>query len=313
VPMQSVTIVSTPQAAVDGSSGKLATITGTVLPGLTNFFRTISDSLPSLFDMVLGLGTTFYWYYLVRTPWDNYFATRSAAILLEKNKEEGLEVNEKDYRDAKYYETWLLRGALGLHIFSAAGVYGISRLTDAKFINAKTAWIFLASALIRPALAAHSFVKKRIAEIFGRAENAANRPEPEYVKFRRELVEFSARIVDHTDFVKQMREHTLPEISENHAKLSKIVNQNQQKEKEDFESLLRQIRETSQHCQGANQELKTSIQKNAKLNLEQFDTVSRKFEETVTKLDSDKRMIEGVKAFCQLVRANLLENQNLGQ
>jgi len=106
-----------------------------------------------------------------------------------------------------------------------------------------------------------------------------------------------------------MRDFTLPATEERHHQLVKQVNTLQQKEKEDHATVTRQIHDVSSKQEATNQELKKTIERNAKANIELFDNVSKKFEETVTKLDSDKRMIEGVKAFCQLVRANLLENQ----
>jgi len=70
-------------------------------------------------------------------------------------------VVERDREETIRIEKWLLIVAVSLHVVGAGFVFGISKLTHQRLIKPHASLIFLGSIVIRPILAAHSYIKKK--------------------------------------------------------------------------------------------------------------------------------------------------------
>jgi len=235
---------------------------------------------------------------------------------LEANKTNGVQINAQDEKDVRWFSVWLLRAAVGIHFVSAATVYGLSFLTDGKILNARTALVFLGSGLVRPAWAAHNYVKSRISQIFNRIQH----PETEYMKFRREVGQFQEQL-NTIETRTESTEKNVQKLVEEHNKLREMVKSNYQTFQQSEQALKAQHQQLDHReaddkkqllvtIEKSQQQVEARIKQSDLLTTKSYDQLTGKFEETVIKLDQDKRMIEGVKQFCQLVRANLLQNEN---
>lgn len=81
--------------------------------------------------------------------------TPDKVIVIEKEDEEYI----------KAVERRLLLGAVSTHVISAAAVYGIAKLTKEQYIKEHTSLLFLGSALVRPLIASHRYLKERLMKL----------------------------------------------------------------------------------------------------------------------------------------------------
>eukprot|EP00455_Lapot_gusevi_P015984 TRINITY_DN1815_c0_g1_i1.p1 TRINITY_DN1815_c0_g1~~TRINITY_DN1815_c0_g1_i1.p1 ORF type:complete len:280 (-),score=104.04 TRINITY_DN1815_c0_g1_i1:91-930(-) len=217
-------------------------------------------------------------YTVFRFPWDIYFGARRARIQALESKERGLsrETLDRDIAELKSIERKGLLSVVLAHLGSAGAVYLLSKNTSV--INKHIAWLFVGSMFLRPAYEIHDYVKKRLQELIERVHY----PREDVLTLKQNVNQASARTEQLTDDVSNLRQ----QLSE----------------------LRSQLNTAQVQIQSQNQELATKYKKFA-------DCVSRlaeKFEQSIAVVNTDQKMLAGVKAFVAMIRqASQMEVQSL--
>jgi len=276
---------------------------------ISDLIKNVSEFIPNLLDLSFGLGTTVWIYYLIKIPWGLYFKARKGRIDGQESRENGIEQDEDTIRKLRDIENKLLVASLSAHVFSALGVYGISYLTGGRWIRPHTSLLFLGSAILRPAWEFHFHIRARIEQLSKR------------IQYPKAYVEKLLHDVD----ILQRNEKT-NEDDRKAAQLQLQTNINDLRSKEDrdisdlserlkgdvkriFEKEGQDVRHLQDHItllQNKLAELEINVKKNNEKTLLYFEKIEAEFTDALTKLSADKKMIEGVRAFMQLVRENLI-------
>eukprot|EP01125_Pyxidicula_operculata_P014952 TRINITY_DN5043_c0_g1_i1.p1 TRINITY_DN5043_c0_g1~~TRINITY_DN5043_c0_g1_i1.p1 ORF type:complete len:290 (+),score=71.08 TRINITY_DN5043_c0_g1_i1:299-1168(+) len=264
-----------------------------VSPGsITEFFSKLH--LPSLVDLVIGVGTTVWLYYLIKFPWNLYLSARRARIDGEESQQQGEQQDPKLLQNVKKIEKSLLFGVLAAHTLSAAGVYGIAWLTEGKYISPHAAYLFVGAAIVRPAYEFHSYLHNRIEQLRQRIHYPKD-----YVTDlinRVNTVEYQTKT--HEGYIKALREETLVNHSKQLDKNEKNINQHIEKTKQKLRDLENQVHSTKSALQSEYNSTKSA----SASHLQRLET---KFEENMVRLEADKTMLQGFKQFMGLLRDNL--------
>lgn len=236
---------------------------------VTTLLAKIEPSLPSWVDTAFALGTTGLLLAVIKLPWDMYFLARrtrlelEVSIKLENDAEKRITVQVEDEVYIRSVEKRLLAVCVGSHVVTAVAIYGIAKLTNEQYIKEHTSLLFLGSALVRPLVSAHKYMKTRLQELM----NKVKYPREDINQLRQELRSVQNEVQDLTY-------------------RNTMLNEQQERLKERANSLDSEV--------SRNREL-------IKDQRERLTSVANKFEETVTKISKDQVMLAGVKEFIQSV------------
>jgi len=262
-----------------------------------DFIKTVGEFIPNLVDLGFGLGTTVWLYYLIKIPWGLYFKARKGRIDGQESKENGIEQDEDSIRKLKDIENRLLMASLSAHVISALGVYGFAYLTGGRWIRPHTSLLFLGSAILRPAWEFHFHVRARIEQLIKRIQYPKAYIEKllldvDTLKIHEEANELNRKDVQkqlqaNIDLLREKEEGDVRELTKRHS--------------QDVTRLHDQI----VHLQNKLTEMEVNLKKGNEKTLHYFEKIEEEFTDALTKLSADKKMIEGVRAFMQLIRENL--------
>jgi len=263
-----------------------------------DFIKSVGDFIPNLLDIAFGLGTTVWIYYLIKIPWGLYFKARKGRIDGQESRENGIEQDEDTIRKLKDIENRLLVASLAAHFFSALGVYGFAYLTGGRWIRPHTSLLFLGSAILRPAWEFHFHIRARIEQLVKRIQ---------YPKaYIEQLLHDVATLKRKEESNEQDRKAVQLQLQTNIDNLTEKergdVKRCMEKETQDVRHLQDQITV----LQNKLAELEITIKKSNEKTLHYFEKIEVEFNDALSKLSADKKMIEGVRAFMQLVRENLI-------
>lgn len=125
-----------------------------------------SGSLPLAMALDVGmlLACLVWLFFLVKIPWDLYFAARKARIDGEESVERGISGVEEQTYQLKRMETALLWTALGGHALTAAAVLGLSAWRP-ELVRPSFSLLFVVSVAFRPAWEGYGYLSRRLKEL----------------------------------------------------------------------------------------------------------------------------------------------------
>lgn len=241
-------------------------ITFATFVGLATILAVYTQRLPLAVAMDIGLllCCLTWLFFLVKIPWDLYFATRKARLDGQESQRLGIEGVVAKTRQLSKMERLLLYGALGGHILTAGGVYVLGSFQP-ELVSPQFGWLFVASAALRPAWEGYGYLHQRVRELAGE------------VRYPREDVTTLSGRVTHLQETQLELQHQQAEAKRAlEIRLQQLENEN------------RQLR--SQHIEEAARLEKRTVQ------------LSHRFEEVVEKMSSDQELLAGVRAFARMFR-----------
>jgi len=276
---------------------------------ISELIKNVSEFIPNLLDLAFGLGTTVWIYYLIKIPWGLYFKARKGRIDGQESRENGIEQDEDTIRKLRDIENKLLVASLSAHVFSALGVYGISYLTGGRWIRPHTALLFLGSAILRPAWEFHFHIRARIEQLIKRIQY----PKAYVEKLLQDVDVLKRNEKTNEDDRKAVQVQLQTNIDNLRSKEERDINDLAERLKFDVKRILekegqdvKQLHDQITILQNKLVELEVNVKKNSEKTLIYFEKIEAEFSDALTKLSADKKMIEGVRSFMQLVRENLI-------
>ncbi len=135
-----------------------------------------------LLDWVIGLAIAWWLVVVVTIPWNIHFAARHVLAEAAELRRRGISVEADHVAYAQRWVRWSLLGAVGLHLASAAGLYGLaaSGVSAIGYLGSAAALLLTG---LRPAIAGYSYVSARLRAI----GDAVRHPRADVVSLRDEL------------------------------------------------------------------------------------------------------------------------------
>lgn len=241
-----------------------------VLLGVVAGFATVLSvylgrlTVAAALDIGMLLACLTWLFFLVKIPWDLYFATRKARIDGQESQRLGIEGVLPQTKQLAKMESFLLLGALGGHALTAAGVYALA-FVHPSLVRPGFSWLFIASAALRPAWEGYGYLRQRVSDLASQ------------VRYPREdITTVNRKIIEQDETLK---------------KLELAFQQSQEAQ----EVRLRQLDLALQQLQSQ------QISENARLE-KRISQMSQRFEEVVEKMSSDQDLLAGVRAFAKMLR-----------
>ncbi len=226
------------------------------------YFGTLTVAAALDIGMILACLT--WLFFLVRIPWDLYFAARRARMDGQESQRLGIEGVRGQTLQLARMEQYLLLGALGGHAVTAAAVFGLSLLRP-ELVRPDFSLLFVASVALRPAWEGYGYLRHRLAEL------------TEQVRYPREDVT-----------TLKGRVETMRLRCDELARDLQQVQVEGQTRMAALEAALAQA-QSQQIAESARLERRT-VQ------------LSHRFEEVVTSISSDQDLLAGVRAFARMLR-----------
>lgn len=203
-----------------------------------------------------------------------------------------------------------------MHFVGGLFVYGISRFTEGRLIKPQASLIFIGSIVIRPVLAAHSYIKGRLDQIMKRTVH----PESEITILRREIEEYKQVANANAAEIRKYHESTFPRFTKDIKGLGDrfiSFSEDYAKNRDQDLAFAKESRELAASHNEANRveleklkkEITALVSDSHQLTKTQFDAIALKFEETARTLSPDKQMLFGIQQFLGLVRKNLFPSE----
>jgi len=290
-------VVFTPAKVVMHSATTTAASTA-AQTGLTlmEWIKSIASNLPNIVDLGIGLGTTLWFYYLLKVPWNLYLSARRIRIEGEESIEQGIKPDEGNLEKIRKMEFALFVGVCAAHVMSAVGVYGLAWLTEERFIKKSTSLLFVGAAFVRPALEYKRHILARIETLRSRIRYPTNHVQIMLQKIDDLTSRVTALEEDnkrHNKELAQLLEKTVPEINSTISALTRTE-----------ESHHRQL---STKIASDVEALKNQASSDRANVTSKFQEVSKKFESTIIELSADKKILEGIRGFLGIVKESLWE------
>lgn len=215
-------------------------------------------------DIGMLLACLTWLFFLVKIPWDLYFAARKARMDGQESQRLGIEGVQAQTRQLSRMETYLLLGALGGHITTAAAVYGLAILRP-ELVRPDFSVLFVASAAFRPAWEGYGYLRQRLQEL----STQVRYPREDVLTLKDRLTSLQERNVALEAEMRRVQ-------SEHEAYLARLESVQGQMQSHQISELARLERRTVQ--------------------------LSHRFEEVVSSLSADQDLLAGVRAFARLLR-----------
>lgn len=226
------------------------------------YFGTLTVAAALDIGMILACLT--WLFFLVKIPWDLYFAARRARMDGQESQRLGLEAAREQTRQLAKMESYLLFGALGGHAMTAAGIYGLSCLRP-ELVRPDFSLLFVASVALRPAWEGYGYLRHRLAEL----SEQVRYPREDVTTLRGRVEMLQARNAESERDLQQQR-------VEDHARFVALEAALAQAQSQQISETVRLEKKTVQ--------------------------LSHRFEEVVSTLSSDQDLLAGVRAFARLLR-----------
>nr|ABV27402.1 hypothetical protein YS_M60-F11.108 [Chloracidobacterium thermophilum] len=139
----------------------------------------------------IGMGVVcLVWLLLILTvPWDIHFKARAVQFELERSRDAGLTVSDERLTYVKRTQRTTLWVALGLHVFSAIVVGGLTHFTHGS-VGYWFAGFYLVTMVFRPFGAAYEYLHRKLSDI----GEEARFPRDDTLKLKSDLAEVRAEL-----------------------------------------------------------------------------------------------------------------------
>ena len=221
-------------------------------------------ALSAALDVGMVLASLVWLFFLVKVPWDLYFATRKARVDGQESQRLGIEGVEAKTRQLASMEGYLLMGALGGHLLTASGIYILGHFRP-ELVGQEFSWLFIASAALRPAWEGYGYLRQRVRELASE------------VRYPREDIKTLGGRVSELQMTQEDLAHQIKKF------------------KAELDIRLRQLDVATQQLQSQH------IAESARLEKRTVQ-LSHRFEEVVEKMSSDQDLLAGVRAFARMMR-----------
>jgi len=292
------------QGSVQSNSGAIVLNNGSIVG---DFFRTIGDNIPNIIDLAFGLGTAAWIFYMIKIPWGLFFKARKGRIDGEENKMAGIAQDEQTISNLHTIENRLLLASISVHVFSALGVYSISYLSTGKWIRPHTALLFLGSAILRPAWESHFHMRTRIEQLIKRIQypksyvgkllydvsDIQNQDKLHELNIKSTKEQQESNVSD----FKSKQQRNIAAVMENHTKDTKQITDKQQQQNNALQGQLQTLERNIK-------EIDTITKKSSEKSTLYYEKLEQEFKDALSKIAADKKTIEGLKSFMQLMRDN---------
>lgn len=164
---------------------------------------------PSL-DMVIGLFTLLWLYFVVTVPWNIVFQAKQLLFEVQVSQQRGIKTDPDAVAYAQRWARLALWAALALHLLTAA-VLSVAAYSGVGLIGWLGAGAAILLTLLRPGLRAYTHVRDRL----NRLTREVEVPREDAMELRRRVQELEQQVASltqrHTD-VAQQTEHRLEAI-----------------------------------------------------------------------------------------------------
>lgn len=169
----------------------IATLIGLSLLCLIAFagLRWLAIPAGSLVDWAIGIAACWWLLVIVTIPWNIHFAAREAVSEIDESRRRGLASRAEQERYARAWVGRSLLLAIGLHLLSAATLYGLAAagISPIGYLAAAAALLLTG---LRPAVRGYRYVAARLAAI----GNEARYPRDDAARLATDLRELAARV-----------------------------------------------------------------------------------------------------------------------
>lgn len=215
-------------------------------------------------DVGMLLACLTWLFFLVKIPWDLYFAARRARLDGQESQRLGIERVQAQTQQLATMERFLLGGALGGHVVTAAGVYALA-FVHPDLVSPGFTWLFVASAGLRPAWEAYVYLRRRIGELASQ------------VRYPREDIHtLNHRFTEHQAVFHNLERHFKQSQDAAELRFQQLDMALQQLQSRQISEMARLEKRTVQ--------------------------LTQRFEEVVEKMSSDQDLLAGVRAFARMMR-----------
>jgi len=269
----------------------------------------IFGPLPNFVDLAIGFSVGGWLFFLIRVPWNLYLSARRVRLEGEENTEQGVKPDEGFLEKTRQLEKGLLIVVISAHLISAFGVYGIAWMTAESFIKKSTALIFIGAIFIRPLIEFKRHVVHRIETLKSKIRYPANHVQQLLTKI--EIVSNKVEQLEHnnkksTETLEKLLDKTIPEMKDTQNTLALREDNHhkalQSKIKDEVSAL-------STTTSTSIKDIKTQLSTDRQIVVTNFAEISKKFDSTVTEISNDKKILEGVRGFLEIVRQSLNQPQ----
>lgn len=236
------------------------------LAGLATVLAVYTERLTvgAALDIGMLLTCLVWLFFLVKIPWDLYFATRQARIDGQESLRLGMKDVTSQTQQLVRMEGLLLGGALGGHAFTALGIYVLSGFRP-DLIGTEFSWLFVASAALRPAWEGYGYLRQRVRDLASQ------------VRYPREDVRtLQDRVSNLGETQNDLSHQIKASQAELNVRLHQLDQATQQLQSQQIAELARLEKRTVQ--------------------------LSQRFEEVLEKVSSDQELLAGVRAFARMMR-----------
>jgi hypothetical protein len=114
-----------------------------------------------LLDWVIGVVSAWWLLVVVTIPWNIYFGARQVLVEVAESRRRGIQVEAEHIAYATRWARWAWIAAVGLHLASAAGLYGLSAagISPIGYLGSAAALLLTG---LRPAIAGYRYVSARL-------------------------------------------------------------------------------------------------------------------------------------------------------
>lgn len=238
----------------------------------------------TLLDVGLGL-VSLYWLLIITTvPWNLYFRAREVRHEIGVSRTRGIAVREGHEAEVRRLERRLLWLAFGGHVVSAAVVAAIT-YASGHLLGYYFAAFYLLSCAIRPAAAYLGFLRARIASLLR---------ETKYP--RDDVIDFATRLATLTAEVEALRDKTGLAQERTSRELDGV--------RDDLRGSATRLREDLRLAREASEGDREAVRERVSAVERRVATVVRHFDAAVDGLTDQQELLNGIRAFVRLVRAD---------
>lgn len=260
-----------------------AAVSAAALVAIVGVFAKVSDR--TVLDVGLG-AASFYWLLVITTvPWNLYFRAREVRHEIDVSRGRGLDMRAGHEVEVRRLEYWLLRLAVGGHVVSAISVAAVTYVSG-HVLGYYFAAFYLLSCAIRPAAAYLGYVRLRIAKLL----KETTHPREDVVEL---TARFAALAADVAALQEGMDSAQLRAVQELHTVRGDLRSASARLQED-----VRLARESSEGDRDSMRERIAAAERRVAAVVRHFDTA-------VDGLTDQQALLNGLRAFLRLVRADV--------
>ena len=241
----------------------------------------------TLLDVGLG-AASFYWLLIITTvPWNLYFRTREVLHEIEVSRARGLRLRAGHEAEVRRLQRWLLRLAIGGHVVSAAVLTAVTYVSG-HVLGYYVAAFYLFSCVIRPAAAYLGYLRGRIAKLL----RETTHPRDDVIDLTTRLATLSAEVVALRDAAGSAQERAFRELDG---------------VRDDLRATSARLRDDARLARESAERERDALRGRVAGVERRVAAVVRHFDAAVDGLTDQQELLNGIRAFVRLVRADAAE------